>query len=296
MKLSVLICTYNHEKFIAQALDSVLRQDVDFDFEIVVGEDCSKDGTRDILGHYQQKYPDRIRVLLRERNLGMHGNFAETFRNCRGEYIALLDGDDYWTSADKLRKQVKFLDAHRDYVAYFHNVTLLYEDNADASHPMYRRKRKSTFTLDDVVSGSCGPATSSTVFRNNGYDGFPDWFYGLYFTDLPLHILNAEHGDYYYDDAILANYRIHSGGVSLPQREALLKEALRIMEIVDAYLGRRFKKSVNSGIAGIQGALARYYFKNGQLKNGTYHLYQSITASFPTFVARLLRLISGIRP
>lgn len=108
MKVSVLMITYNHEKFIAQAIDSILMQQVNFDYEIVIGEDCSTDGTRAIVIQYQKEYPDKIRLLLPEENLGMHKNFVQTFRACQGEYIALLEGDDYWTSPRKLQKQVDF--------------------------------------------------------------------------------------------------------------------------------------------------------------------------------------------
>src|SRR3712207_1086613 len=102
MKVSVLMLAYNHEKFIAQALDSALMQQVNFDYEIVIGEDCSTDNTRDILIRYQKEYPHRIRLLLPEKNLGMHDNLIQTFKACRGDYIAFLEGDDYWTSPNKL--------------------------------------------------------------------------------------------------------------------------------------------------------------------------------------------------
>ena len=97
MKLSVLMITYNHENFIAQAIDSVLRQDVNFGYEIVIGEDCSSDRTRSIVMAYEKKHPEKIRLLLPEQNLGMMGNFMQTLQACRGEYIAIVEDDDYWT-------------------------------------------------------------------------------------------------------------------------------------------------------------------------------------------------------
>src|SRR5579864_5044611 len=106
MKLSVMMITYNHERFIAQALDSILAQQVNFDYEIVVGEDCSADGTRAILMDFHRRYPSRIVPFLRDRNMGAMPNFESTLRACRGQYLALLEGDDYWTSPDKLQRQV----------------------------------------------------------------------------------------------------------------------------------------------------------------------------------------------
>src|ERR1017187_10207934 len=94
-KVSVLMITYNHEKYIAQAIESVLMQKTNFPFELVIGEDCSTDGTGAIVAEYSRKYPEIIRAHLRERNLGALENFRALFRACRGKYLALLEGDDY---------------------------------------------------------------------------------------------------------------------------------------------------------------------------------------------------------
>ena len=105
IKVSVCMITYNHERFIAQAVESALMQETDFDYEIVIGEDCSTDGTRQVLLDLHDRHPDRIRLLLREKNIGASHNFVGTLEACRGEYVAFLDGDDYWTCPNKLQKQ-----------------------------------------------------------------------------------------------------------------------------------------------------------------------------------------------
>ncbi|MEM6399437.1 MAG: glycosyltransferase family 2 protein, partial [Cyanobacteria bacterium P01_D01_bin.116] len=112
--VSVSLVTFNHEKFIAQAIESVLLQEVDFSYEIIIGEDFSSDKTREIVIEYQKQYPDIIRLILPEENLGYYGQkiFVQTLQACRGKYIALLDGDDYWTTPNKLQQQVDFLDNH----------------------------------------------------------------------------------------------------------------------------------------------------------------------------------------
>ena len=97
VKVSVAMITYNHERFIAQAIESVLMQQTDFAVELVIGEDCSTDKTRAIVCAYGERYPERIRLLLPERNQGMIPNFVATMNACQGQYIALLEGDDYWT-------------------------------------------------------------------------------------------------------------------------------------------------------------------------------------------------------
>src|SRR6478736_8585051 len=112
MKASTLIVTYNQEKYIEQAVRSALMQETNFPHEIVIGEDCSTDGTREIVARLAAENPGRIRAILRPRNLGMHENHRATHAACDGKYVAMLEGDDYWVDPLKLQKQANFLDAH----------------------------------------------------------------------------------------------------------------------------------------------------------------------------------------
>ncbi len=113
--VSVNMVTYNHEPFIAQAIEGVLMQETDFPFELVIGEDCSTDRTRDIVLEYQERYPDIIRVITSETNVGGLENCLRVERACCGKYIAYCDGDDYWHHVGKLQKQVDFLESHPEY-------------------------------------------------------------------------------------------------------------------------------------------------------------------------------------
>ncbi|MDQ3815609.1 MAG: glycosyltransferase family 2 protein, partial [Armatimonadota bacterium] len=129
MKVSIVMVTYNHEKYIAQAVESVLMQETNFDYELIIGEDCSQDKTRAIVMDFQRRFPERIRLLLPEKNLGGSGktNFLQTLAAAQGQYVALLEGDDYWTSPHKLQKQVDFLDSHPECAICFHKSNMLYE-------------------------------------------------------------------------------------------------------------------------------------------------------------------------
>ena len=113
-KVSVFMITYNHEKYIAEALDSILMQKTDFDFDIVIGEDCSTDATRRIVLEYSRKYPDKIKLLLHNVNVGFISNMMYVLEACTGKYVAMCEGDDYWTDPFKLQKQVDFLEASLD--------------------------------------------------------------------------------------------------------------------------------------------------------------------------------------
>ncbi len=110
--VSVKMLTYNHEAYIAQAMEGVLQQKTNFPFELVIGEDCSTDGTREIVFEYQKKYPDIIRVITSEQNVGAKTNSYRTEKACRGKYIAYCEGDDYWHRPDKLQKQVDYMETH----------------------------------------------------------------------------------------------------------------------------------------------------------------------------------------
>ena len=110
--ISVYMITYNHIEYIARAINSILDQKTEFSFEIVIGEDCSTDGTRQVVFQYQEKHPDLIRVITSDQNIGMHKNSVRTIEACRGKYLAFCDGDDYFHDRQKLQKQAKYLEKH----------------------------------------------------------------------------------------------------------------------------------------------------------------------------------------
>ena len=118
--VSACIITYNHEKYIKDAIEGALMQDVDFGYEIVIGEDCSTDNTLKICEEYQKKHPSIIRILKRERNLGMNGNWLSTIRSAKGKYIAICEGDDYWTDKNKIKRQVDFLEKNPKFSMHSH--------------------------------------------------------------------------------------------------------------------------------------------------------------------------------
>lgn len=133
---------YNHEKYIAQAIESVLMQETEYRVLLVIAEDCSTDNTREIVKEYKNKYPDKIRLILNERNLGMKRNSTLSYRYVMdADYLSICEGDDYWTDPHKLQEQVSFLENHPDYIGTAHNVSMI---------DKYGRKiRKSMHTFCD---------------------------------------------------------------------------------------------------------------------------------------------------
>lgn len=174
-KLSVILITYNHEKYIRKALDSVLMQETSFPFEIVVGEDCSTDNTKNIVKEYVKKYPEKIRLIDRKKNTGRPTlNVYETTMACKGEYLAYLEGDDYWTDPQKLQKQVDFLEIHPEYIACTHAHKMIDDDGNDITDPEVLKisnlyKWSGDFTMDEFKTSGHWPGHYATVVSKNIY-------------------------------------------------------------------------------------------------------------------------------
>lgn len=165
MKLSVFVVTYNQERYIRQCLDSIVMQKVNFDYEVIVGDDCSTDGTGAICDEYADKYP-QIRVYHHPHNLGLLKNWEFVMNKCQGEYIALIEGDDYWIDENKLQRQVNWLDAHSDYTLTFTRAEIQYENGADigqeANLPHLEERE---YTVEEICA-DFKVLSSSTVIRN----------------------------------------------------------------------------------------------------------------------------------
>jgi hypothetical protein len=227
--VSVGLVTYNQASFIAKAVDSVLAQRTSFAVEILIADDHSTDGTTEIVLDYQRRFPERVRVLLARENLGRHTgngrlNFVRALRSCRGEYTALLEGDDFWVSESKLEKQVGFLARHPDFVLCGHAVTIV-PDDPETPIGRFPRAAKAESTIDDLLAGNF-IHTASALFRTAAVPELPDWFYGLPMGDWPLWCLLARCGKVGFLDEAMGAYRLHSGGVWSSRTEAARLEAM----------------------------------------------------------------------
>ncbi len=175
LKLSVIFITYNHEKYVEKALRSVCEQETDFAYEVVVGEDCSTDSTREILKRVASEYPDKVRLLFRDKNFGRPTlNVYNTTMECRGEYLAYLEGDDYWTDKKKLQKQVDFLDEHPEYIACTHGCVMINENSEEITDEEILKigdlyKWSGRFTYDDYKKSGKWPGHYATVVSRNIY-------------------------------------------------------------------------------------------------------------------------------
>jgi glycosyltransferase involved in cell wall biosynthesis len=235
-KVSVSVITYNHRHCVARAIDSVLQQQVDFPYEIIIGDDCSSDGTQALLREYQQQHPEVIQLILHPRRYaGVAGrlNNITNLYACRGQYIAMLDGDDYWISPDKLRTQVNFLERHPDYVMTFHDARFVSDDPSFT--PYYQSETHdiltsgATYTYRDIVEGWF-IQTSTLLFRNRLIGEFPEWFWHIYSADYALQLLVAQYGKIKYLEQIKGARRLSNQSFTFVYNTSLAHNRLRIEE------------------------------------------------------------------
>jgi glycosyltransferase involved in cell wall biosynthesis len=288
MKVSVAIITYNHEAFISQALESVLMQQVNFDYEIVLGDDCSTDSTRNIAIGYQQKYPDKIRLLQNESNLGASRNLVSTIEACQGQYIALLEGDDYWICQEKLQKQVDYLDRHPECAMCFADCLILYEDNSQESsttQPTDQTLKEEIFDLEDFLANKFLWSTCTAIYRRGIFGEFPKWYCSELrnYGDRTLWTLIARHGKIGIIHEVMGVYRVHSGGVWSGASEIqALKNGLHMAEVTFRYcdLNLNCKRLLSQTIYRYSYNLSLACEKNGNLKEALEYARRSLGCLF----------------
>ncbi len=209
MKVSVCMITYNHENYLKKAIQSVLIQKTQFDFELVIANDNSPDNSILIIEEFINQHPNghKIKFLNNKENLGIMPNFINALKNCNGDYIALCEGDDYWIDENKLQKQVDFLEKNADFAICFHKVNV--ENNGTISEDNITSISNQTTTINDLARGNY-IHTCSVVYRNHLFAEFPNYFYTSPIGDYFLHMLNARYGKIHFINQTMAIYRVHN--------------------------------------------------------------------------------------
>ncbi|UOQ76257.1 glycosyltransferase [Hymenobacter sp. 5516J-16] len=245
--VSVWLITYNHESYIAQAIESVLMQETSFTVELVIGEDFSSDRTREIVQAYKDKYPDRIRLFLSPRNLGMVPVLKPTFAMCRGKYVAMLDGDDYWTDPRKLQKQVELMEADVTCNVSFHNVQVYDERTEQYTQPPNPAWASLSHNLDlhEFISLGNPIYTVSAIFRRP-IEELPAYYYELPYPDLAIYYLVlATGGKACYLPEVMGVYRLHAKGAFTSTSWAERRQhALLFLDVVQQHLPVRYHQQL----------------------------------------------------
>ncbi len=207
--VSVCLITYNHEPFIRQAIEGVLHQTTEYKYELIIADDYSKDHTRDIIKGYADKYPDIIKLILQERNVGAARNWIDLISAPKSKYIAYFEGDDYWVAPDKLQNQIQYLEQHSDYIACCGNA--VYIKNGMEQEKVRNWPNERDISTKDFLFGN-DVMTGTIFFRNQFSLEFFNLLKNAFVGDWILFYCLSKKGKFYYTPEVLTAYRIHSEG------------------------------------------------------------------------------------
>ena len=251
--LSVCLITYNHSKYIKDAIEGVLMQKVNFSWELIIADDFSTDGTREIVLEYKDKYPEFIKLILQEKNVGPAQNWVDLITFPISKYIAYLEGDDYWINPAKLQMQVDFLESNPAFSLCFHDAIILWDDKTQPPELFCDINQKQISTISDVVQNWFIPSVS-LVFRQEYIIYLPNWIMKVYNGDYALHLLLADKGNIYYFNKIMAVYRKNnnalSGGIG-KNSMYVNNEIKQLLNYFDYETGNRFHSLILKRIRSI---------------------------------------------
>jgi glycosyltransferase involved in cell wall biosynthesis len=211
--VSVLMLVYEHAEFVAQAIEGVLTQRCDFEFEIIVINDGSTDESAAVCQQYAAQHPEIITFIDSPKNQGMHAGFQQIWDTSRAPLVAFCEGDDYWSDPLKLQKQAALMTQNPHWALCGANaqVVCLDEDNCwSVCDILGPHRKQSEYTFEQLIDGY--HFHFSTVMLKKSVVNFPSWFQTVYCVDRPLYLLAAEHGNAGYLDEVVSSYRLHPGG------------------------------------------------------------------------------------
>jgi glycosyltransferase involved in cell wall biosynthesis len=288
--VSVHVITYQHAEFIEKCILSLLEQKTNFLFEIVIGEDSSTDGTREICMKYAESYPDKIRLFLRDRKqtvvnydgTNLYFNGRLTLKSCRGKYIAICEGDDFWTDPYKLQKQFDILESNDNYGLVHGDCNFLYSNGREEKNVnKYSTKNVEYTKRNDIFNGLIAAdykiRTATVMFRKSLYDSISDKIDSVrgkfLMGDTPMWLLMISKYDFCYIDEALAVYRFSANSASRPgSSEKKLRFKLSSAEMRIYFLKDYNKKIPENIKLNYNNALLNYKLFNNNYKE----MYQLI--------------------
>ncbi|NNE14174.1 MAG: glycosyltransferase [Saprospiraceae bacterium] len=250
VQVSVCMITYKHESFIVQAIESILNQKTNFDYELIISNDASSDRSDQLIKTIKNSHPEghRITYFYQSDNLGMHQNFIFALGQCQGKYIALCEGDDYWIDHNKLQRQVDFLESHPDYEVCFTNISIVNETGELLKEKLITDDRKDIYTEKDMPIWS---PTLTRVFKNRDFSEVLKSAPGL---DTLMLTYQSKFGKIKFLNEVTGSYRLHKEGIYSSKSDALKKQHIiethfECLKIIDKkfllrYFGMILKKAL----------------------------------------------------
>ncbi len=275
--VSVSVTTYQHEKFIAHCLESLVNQQTDFDYEILVGEDVSSDNSRKICIEYAKKYPDKIRLFLhhKENKIKVNGKLSGRF-NClynyfsaKGEYFAQCDGDDFWIDPKKLQKQVDALKANSDWSACFGIAKLVDENGTPTGGRAYPQKNlKQSYNLNEGILERNVANSPTYIFRKTAVGDPPRWILKTPGAFWGFCVLSGKIGRIGFLNQELAAYRIHPNSTHSSQTtSAKLLLSIKGRMIIKPFLSKEYHESLEKGIKNYSKKIIKDSLKNNKIED-----------------------------
>jgi len=289
--VSVAMITYGHEEYIKQAIEGVLMQECNFEIELIIANDSSPDNTDNVIKKIIQNHPKSycIKYTKHDENIGMMPNFVWDLNQCNGKYIALCEGDDYWTDPLKLQKQVDFLEKNDDFSLCFHKIKILKKKRLVKD--FITNNRKDITTINDIARINY-IHTPSVLFRNGLIKEFPSWYLLGPNGDHPLYILLAQYGKIKFIDSFMAVYRVHSGGVWSLQRKnnlPIIKKTIVVQKLMIDYFNGDIKNILKENLSISLLELSDYYYKENKLKEALKSFKESTLYSHEILFKRYFR-------
>lgn len=238
--VSVCMITYGHEEFITQAITGILDQETTFAYELIIANDCSPDNTGAIVKNIIDTHENGhlIDYYSHKENRGMMSNFAFALQQCKGKYIALCEGDDYWTDTLKLKKQVNFLETHPETNMCFHRAQVLKKRELYV-HPVPEPFQVKGFQYIELLKTYNFITTASVVFKKPDDLSFPKWFYKVPFGDLSLYKLIAKNTDIMCLNEVMSVYRKHEDGAYSGLSSLRVKQDfIKFYKIINPFLNK----------------------------------------------------------
>lgn len=266
IRVSIHMLTYNHESYIRAALDSVFSQKCDFLYEVVIGDDCSTDGTTAIVEEYIKSGEGRIRLLVNTQNIGMHANYEQTLMRCRGEYVAFLEGDDYWTNTSKLATQVVALDAHQNCVLCCHGFKRLTQRSGEFTSVQVAKEPFQFLKINDFLSHEM-VATCTAMCRRNVLGPLLEWQKRLPLVDFGMWARACLHGDIIAMPGEMAVRRVHKNGVwSALEKTEKLRGTIDTLVSFNHYTHQEYNNVIRQKLASLYQTLVWREAENGNIR------------------------------